>query len=785
MKFFLGLCLLCSATLYAVHPVASYIFPAGGQIGTEVDVKVGGMYFHGFADFEMLGEGIEHSPKVEAIDTLYFQGPLIYQPASQKAEDYPLDHIGKVKIAKDAKLGKRLWSCQTIQGKTALMEFIIGKYPETVEVEREGDSTPVEVKHLPITLNGRIHPREDVDFWSIHLKEGQHASCSLNSTQLGYPLEPILEVIGPDGRRVYGKTVYKGADPTLYFRADTTGKYLIKVTDARSYGGQNYVYRLTILDEPTPTYIFPLGGKQGEEVSLEVGGPGLETSRQTVLLNNSTSIQTLEVEDGVPFRLDVDEYPEFLENPRNPLTIPSVANGRISEAGQVDEWQVQLSAKSSVNVSIMAATLGSPLDSYLEVYGPDEKLIKNNDDSSKGNPDSALLIQAQQEGVYKIRISERYPNRGGPEYTYRLKITPPPPKESPKEDFRLTIGAPYLNVQPTVPPEEGSKPQRTRGTGLVLTLEAPATYKKNFELRFEGLPDGVMPSDTVISQRKNTLEVYFDATPEVEPQVAEVSIFASYPVDDKNTIERKGDVLVPEGYPATEKIQLIIAPFVPFQHTGLYSLYNDVPAGSTMVKNYALERFGYDGPITVKLGERQGRTLQGVTAEPMYLPAGTSEFDFRIQYPAEMELGRTARIQLQLEAEYIDSNGQKHIISHTSFERNNQMITIAANGQLALRPEPQNLKLRPNTTSPIQFHVQRGKELIDRPIRLEIVPPLHLAGAFSCKTVLVPPRMDRVQMVLKCHEELPARITPLVIRATTHDDNPDRHLAEVTLEIVQ
>lgn len=785
MKHLLFLFLLGASTLHAVHPVTSYIFPAGGQVGTEVEVKVGGLFFHGSADFQMLGEGIEHSSKVEETETLYFRGPLIYQPASQKAEDYPSDYLGKVKIAKDAELGKRLWTCQTIQGKTALMQFVIGKHPEVVEAEREGDSTPIEVTQLPITINGRIHPREDVDFWVIELEAGQPASCRLNSTQLGYPLEPILEVLAPEGRRVSTHTTYQGADPTLHFRADVAGMYQVKVTDARSYGGQNYVYRLTLQAEASPTYVFPLGGKQGEELSFEAGGPFLPTSRQTIPLNNTPSQQTFSTKDGRRFQLNVDQHPEFLENPASPLPIPSIANGRISKPGEVDEWLLQLPAKTSVQLKILAAALGSPLDSFLEVYGPDEKLLKNNDDANKGNPDSSLLIQTRQEGIHKVRISERYASRGGPDFVYRMKITQPEPKETPKEDFHLTIGAPYLNVQPKVPPEEGTKPKRTRGTGLALSLTAPATYKKNFDLRFEGLPKGVTPSATIISPRKKTLELYFDATPEVEPQVAEVSIFASYTVDEDNTMERKGEVLVPEGYPATEKLQLIIAPFVPFQHAGLYSLYNDVPAGSTMVKNFVLERFGYDGPITVKLGEKQGRTLQGVTAEPLHLPAGTTEFDFRIQYPAEMELGRTARIQLQLEADYTDAKGQKHIISHTSFERNNQMITIAANGQLALRPEPQNLKLRPNASAPIQLHVQRGKSLKGRPVKIELVSPHYLNDAFTCKTIFVPPHMNTVQLDLKCHKELPSRITPLVIRATTNDNNPDRHIAEVKLEIIQ
>ena len=39
-------------------PHASYIFPAGGQRGTTVNVKVGGHNLHERAAFEMLGPGV-------------------------------------------------------------------------------------------------------------------------------------------------------------------------------------------------------------------------------------------------------------------------------------------------------------------------------------------------------------------------------------------------------------------------------------------------------------------------------------------------------------------------------------------------------------------------------------------------------------------------------------------------------------------------------------------------------------------------------------------------------
>jgi hypothetical protein len=141
-------------TTFANPPVAKYIFPAGGQRGTTVQARVGGCFFHGEAGFEMLGPGFETQKRIRQIDTIWFESPLIPQPASQQAEDYPKDYACTVKITPDAELGPRAWRAWTSQGATAALPFVIGDLPEVVEQEADGKTAPVEVK-MPVTINGR------------------------------------------------------------------------------------------------------------------------------------------------------------------------------------------------------------------------------------------------------------------------------------------------------------------------------------------------------------------------------------------------------------------------------------------------------------------------------------------------------------------------------------------------------------------------------------------------------------------------------------------------------
>src|SRR6187401_2393695 len=104
--FSIGLLLLCqTGWLRADPPHASYIFPAGGQRGTTVNVKVGGHYLHEKAAFEMLGSGVTAPAELTRSETTWFEGPLIRQPASQASEDYPQDYVGQIAIAADAASG--------------------------------------------------------------------------------------------------------------------------------------------------------------------------------------------------------------------------------------------------------------------------------------------------------------------------------------------------------------------------------------------------------------------------------------------------------------------------------------------------------------------------------------------------------------------------------------------------------------------------------------------------------------------------------------------------------
>src|SRR4249920_1924370 len=118
IRFLSSLCLCVSVVqpLHANPPVAAYIFPAGGQRGTTVPVRVGGLFLHDKCGFDITAPGVKASPELTREKRLWFEGPILPLPDSQRQEDYPADMRGSVAIAPDAKLGAVRVHLSTSQG---------------------------------------------------------------------------------------------------------------------------------------------------------------------------------------------------------------------------------------------------------------------------------------------------------------------------------------------------------------------------------------------------------------------------------------------------------------------------------------------------------------------------------------------------------------------------------------------------------------------------------------------------------------------------------------------
>ena len=306
----------------AEPPVASYIFPAGGQRGTTVAVKVGGMFLTDRCTLDLEGPGVSAPKRLARTTTTFFEGPFLARPASQQGETYPQDYSATVRIDRAASPGTRYWRVSTSQGTTHVRKFVVGDLPEIVENEIDGDPVPTAVT-LPCTINGRIFPREDVDLWTFTALAGEVISCDVAAARIGSPLDAHLEVHGPDGQLVAENATIPGPDAGLRFKAPSGGRYELRICDTAFRGNQDYVYRLTVTRGPVVDGGYPLGGRRNSPVDLALFGANLPADHLRVKLPGGGSSSFVSASRLAPgalgnVRLELNDLPEFVEETAKP-----------------------------------------------------------------------------------------------------------------------------------------------------------------------------------------------------------------------------------------------------------------------------------------------------------------------------------------------------------------------------------------------------------------------------------------------------------------------------------
>ncbi len=97
-----------------------------------------------------------------------------------------------------------------------------------------------------------------------------------------------------------------------------------------------------------------------------------------------------------------------------------VVAGAIQSPRDVDVFAYEAKAGESLACEVLAARLGSPLDSILTIYDGQTHVIGTNDDAAGGH-DSKLQVTFPADGVYYLVVLDAH-DRGGPNYVYHLAI---------------------------------------------------------------------------------------------------------------------------------------------------------------------------------------------------------------------------------------------------------------------------------------------------------------------------------------------------------------------------
>lgn len=587
--------LLTGLALASFTPELSLINPRGGQLGTEIKVRL-------------------HGKRLDSPRELLFQRPGIECLGFEWGEaekDPPL--FAKLRIAPDAPLGEHPIRLRTDGGISYLRNFWVGQFPTVSEKEPNDDFDQPQKLESGVTVQG-VAKTEDEDFYAVTLQKGQPLAVEIEAMRLGRTFfDAYVAILDPKGFELAAcddaSLLYTDAFAAIVAPED--GEYRIVVREAAYEGNDSSQYRLHLGDFPRPSAVFPTGARPGETLSFRfIGDPAGEIVQEITIPEDASGRFPLFAERrGVrspsPNWIEVSPLPHVAEVEPNagakPATVappaPCALHGELSEEKDHDWFRFTAKKDRNYDIQVLARHLRSPLDSVISLRDGSGKHLESNDDQNA--PDSLLRWKCPADGEYLLQIRDKL-ERSGPAFTYRVEI----------RERRAEISA-------SLPVAERNNSQARkmicvpRGNLYATPVNITrANHRTPIAFEAVSLPDGVSIEVPPLPQDLNNFPLLFRATADA-PLAGGYHRFRLRPTGDKaprieGLLEEEIHLIEinnqgPYHTCRSEQIAVAVIEEAPY-HIHLESPPTSiVPRGTLKLKVRAERREGFEGKITLRL----------------------------------------------------------------------------------------------------------------------------------------------------------------------------------------
>ncbi|MCA9034380.1 MAG: hypothetical protein KDA91_04570 [Planctomycetaceae bacterium] len=536
----------------------SALFPTGAQRGTTIEVA------------------ITAGTDLDEVDQLVFSHPGIKAVRKRDANNAPVANT--FIVSTDVTVPPGLFDARArgLFGISNPKAFRIDSLTEIVETEPNNtadQATPVLVNTI---VNARANGGTDVDFYRFFAEAGQTIVVRSEAAVLDSPMQPVLQLFDPNGHRIAESRRIFSQDAALSLTAVESGNYLLKVADIVYAGSNDYVYRLSIDTRPLVDAVIPAIVKTNQPSTVTIVGRNLAGGQASPFLIGTDSLQQSVVEiapspdaesrtgiasysasidavrtnqiDGNLLTLSHSDLAPVVEDPKaahQMVTIPSEVDGRFDSIGDEDDIRFHAARGDVVVAEVYADRIGSIADPLLMVErvvvdqnGVETYQRLGTEDDSKQNPgganlptlssDPAFQLTAPEEGVYRIRLKDRYADsRGDVRLNYRLSLRRPTP------DFRLIVFDAFPSADGKAPATSGAVSLRKGGT-YALTVYAYRQDGHNDPISISALdlPAGVTCPDVLLGPGAVSGNLVFTATADVAELVSPIRLIGTSGIDD-------------------------------------------------------------------------------------------------------------------------------------------------------------------------------------------------------------------------------------------------------------
>ena len=334
-------------------PRINALFPAGGQVGTTVDVSVQGadlveahtLIIEG--ETGITGELFDSSGEVDTTHQGLFEvactqchelrSPSNRSMAAAQWEatvdrmitekDAPISAEDRDKIVSYLKSAAAASGGLTLRlsippdsppgvreirivgkfGTSTAWPFEISEQVEEIELEPNSSIDEAVQVVTPVVINGLINSNADADFFQFDGFEGDRFIFEVKAFRLNNASQqffhPVISLFDAEGEELSRSTGFYVLDPLIDYTIQTDGTYFLSIRDLLYGNNPSSVYRLSMGTIPYNTYIFPPAGKIGTVINAVIGGENLAEISAT---DSSASLD-------IPIDLTGDRKPGFDE----------------------------------------------------------------------------------------------------------------------------------------------------------------------------------------------------------------------------------------------------------------------------------------------------------------------------------------------------------------------------------------------------------------------------------------------------------------------------------------
>ena len=577
-----------SSSATASSPSLGGIMPRGGQRGTQAVFLFNGGRLSDAKEILFYSPGVTVT-KLEVVND-----------AQVKAT---------VQISPDCRLGEHAARVRTATGISELRTLYVGALPQIDEKEPNNEFANPQKIPLNVTVNGVVD-NEDVDYFSFEAKKGQRVTAEIEGMRLGETLfDPYVAIL--DAKRfelaASDDAPLLGQDAMAAVIIPADGTYVVQVRESAYGGNGGCRYRLHVGTFPRPTAVVPAGGKPGEEIELRfLGDPAGEFKQKMKLPAAFQDKFGIFAQDAngispspIPFRLSnlrnvIEVEPNDTHQQATPAELPCALNGVISKNGDIDYYRFKAKKGQTFDVHCYARRLGSALDSVMVLSFFGGGGIVGNDDAV--GPDSYFRFTAPEDKEYVVSVTDHL-GKGGPNYFYRIEITPVQPR------FTLSIPKVALFSQER---QTIAVPRGNRYAALI--SGARADFGGELTIGAEGLPKGVKISSENMLANLDSVPVLFEAAADA-PVAGGLANIAGQHIDPKQKIPSSFSQMTelvtgPPGQSVywthtVDKAAVAVIDAVPFKISIVEPKVPLVHNGSMNLKIVAERKKGYNEPITI------------------------------------------------------------------------------------------------------------------------------------------------------------------------------------------